>query len=192
MNSIFITGIPASGKSYLAKKLSKRFNMPILSIDELKNEMVKDPDLKKWVNFYWNVDEKEYYTTKSCEEQWDNLVAQSEAFWTFIKEKINEAMRKEPHIFEGVNLLPHLVSSLGINGMVLLGESEQSILDRIKKEPRWGRTESLQKLEANAFCNCEATYYRSEAKKYGYEVFNSADKAEEYLVELILSSNIPY
>ncbi len=184
MKSFFITGIPTSGKTYLATRISKEFNLPILSVDKFRKEMIQDSELKKWVYFYWNIDEKEYYTNTTCNKQWENLVNQSEAFWQFTKEKIADALRTEPHIVEGVNLLPHLMSETDLQGLILLGESEKRIFRRIRANPRWGETVELQKLEAEAFFHCEGSWYRKEAEKYNYSVFTDTNEAYDYQVNL--------
>jgi adenylate kinase family enzyme len=187
MSYIFISGIPASGKSYLAGKLAKKTGAYHLKTDDLRKEMSKDPKLKPWVDFYFNLDEKEYYETKSCEDLWENLVNQSEAFWPYLLKRFEELKEKYPSIIlEGVNILPHLAKkNLNFLGVFLLGESEEIIFERNKKDPRWGNTEELQRLEAKIFFNCEGKYYKKEAEKYGYKTFNSADVAEEYLIDLI-------
>lgn len=183
MNSVFISGIPASGKSYLAKKLSENLGIQIISTDKLRDQMINDPTLEPWVNFYYNLDEAVYYTTIDCTEQWSNLVKQSEAFWPKILEFVKS--QQLPFVIEGVNLLPHLVKDFDFNGVYLLGESEEIIKQRLKAEPRWGETEVLQKMEAHAFINCEAKSYKSEAEKFGYQTFTSADAVYETLAAMI-------
>ncbi len=184
MSYVFISGIPASGKSYLATKLAKKTGAFHLNIDHLREEMSKDPKLEYWVNFYWDLDEKKYYEEKSCNDLWKNLVDQSEAFWPFILERIHKIMQFYPKaIFEAVNILPHLAKQgLEFSGVFLLGESEEIIYERNKKSPRWGLTEELQKIEANKFFNCEGKKYKEEAEKFGYKTFRNADDAERYLL----------
>ncbi len=187
MSYIFISGIPASGKSYLAAKLAKRTEAFHLNIDNIREEISKDPKLAYWVNFYWKLDEEKYYKETSCNEQWQNLVGQSEAFWPFILEKIHQVMQTHPKaIFEAVNILPHLAKKdLVFPGVFLLGESEETIYERNKNSPRWGQTVELQRIEADKFFNCEGKKYKEQADKYGYKTFRSANDAEEYLLELL-------
>lgn len=185
MNSVFITGVPAAGKSYLAQKVSKKLDIPVLKVDDLRKEMAEDPELKKWVMFFWDTDEKQHYTETSCQQQWQNIVNQSEAFWEFTKKRIQEFLVTNTGIVEGVSLLPHLVAELSLKGIVLTGESEQALFNRIKQSPRWGQTEELQRMEAKAFYQCEGKHYQQEAEKYGFPTFSSADEAEKVLVELI-------
>ncbi len=176
---LFITGIPTAGKSYLGKKLAAEVGGVCVSVDDIREDLVKDGRYKKWINFYLDQDEYTYYTNTSYGEQWQNLVEQSEGLWPAILAKIEEYNSEEkPVIFEGVNILPHLAhADLGIPGIVLLGESLEQILERNNKDPRWGKTEELQKLEADSFFNCERPRYKEDAEKYGYKVFNTPDEA---------------
>lgn len=186
MAYVFISGIPASGKSYLAKKLSKETGAFHLNIDHLRRAMKKDPKLKYWVNLYYKLDEVKYYSETPCEQQWENLKNQSEAFWPFILTKIKEVMEKhDSAIFETVNILPHLAKKgLDFLGIYLLGESFEQIFERNKKDPRWGNTEKLQRMEAENFFFCEGPKYKEEAEKYGFKTFTNLEEAEKELLRL--------
>ena len=81
MKYAFISGIPASGKSYLVAKIAKAIGILHIEIDEWQEEMKNDPELKKWVNFFWDQDEAEYWRTTNCDKQWENLNNQPEALW---------------------------------------------------------------------------------------------------------------
>jgi len=187
MAYVFIGGIPASGKSHLAKEISEEIGAFYFSTDNLREEFSKDPQLEKWVNFYWNLDEKDYYTNIPCENQWKNLVNQSEALWPKTLERIKQVMQTHAAaIFEGVNILPHLAKKdLDFSGVFLLGESVEQIFGRNKQNPRWGRTEELQKMEAEAFFNCEGKMYKQEAEKYGYKTFRSSEEAKAEVLRLL-------
>ena len=187
MAYVFIGGIPASGKSFLAKRIADKTHTFHLDIDTLRSEMAKDPMREPWVSFYWNLDEKKYLTETSCEKKWSNLVKQSEAFWAFILNKIEEIKETHPSaIFEAVNILPHLAEKdLDFPGIFLLGESFEQIFERIKISPRWGKTEELQKLEAETFFNCERENYKKEAGEYGFKTFTNSKDAEQELLKLL-------
>lgn len=175
---IFITGIPTAGKFYLAKKLAEKVGGVCVSIDDFREDLSKkDERYKKWVNFYLDQDEYTYYTTTNYNEQWNNLVKQSEGFWQGVLEKIHQYdMERKPIIFEGVNILPHLAhKDLNMPGIILIGRSFEETLERNRKDPRWGNTEELQKLEADAFFCGERPRYKEEAEKYGYKVFETPD-----------------
>lgn len=185
MQSIFITGIPTAGKSHLSRRLVVESEYTLFDVDTLRETMRNNLELRPWVDFFFSLDEKQYYQTASCELQWQNLVNQSEAFWPTVKKDIFSRIGKGNYIIEGVNLLPHLVSELHINGVVLLGESYEKTLERNKESPRWGDTEELQIMEAKAFFFCEREQYRREADKYGIKWFEDNEEAYEYLKKLV-------
>lgn len=187
---IFIGGIPASGKTYLAKKVAEQIGAFHFDLDTLRKEMANDPKLEYWVNLFFNQDEEKYLEETSCEEHWQNLVKQSEAFWPTILNKINEIMKThESAIFEGVNIMPHLAKKdFSFPGIFLLGESLEQLFERNKQNPRWGKTEELQGQEAALFFNCDRPKYQEEAVKYGYKVFTDSETAENELISLLNSS----
>jgi len=184
---VFIGGIPASGKSFLAKKVATQSGALHFEVDDWREEMKSDPKLELWVNFFWNKSEEEYWRTTNCDEQWKNLKRQSEAFWPGILKRIREVQKLgKSAIFEGVNILPHLAHrDLEFQGIFLLGESLEAILERNKKDPRWGQTEELQKKEAEAFYNCEGPKYKADAEKYGFRIFIDSTEAEKELLKLL-------
>lgn len=184
---LFITGIPTAGKSYLAKKLAEEVGGVCVSVDDMREELVKDERYKKWVNYYLDQDEHTYYTTTTYDEQWKNLVAQSEGFWPGILIRIDQyADEDRPVIFEGVNILPHLAHrDLQIPGITIIGRSLEETFERNKKEPRWGATEELQKFEADAFYNGERLHYKDDAEKFGYPVFETPDDAWTSAIQIL-------
>jgi 2-phosphoglycerate kinase len=184
---IFITGIPTAGKSYLAAKLARKVGGVCISVDGFREDLAQDKNYKKWVNFYSDQDEYTYYTTTSYDEQWANLVRQSEGFWPGILKKIRQyGLKNNPIIFEGVNILPHLAhKDLTIPGIAIIGRSFEETLDRNKKDPRWGKTEELQRLEAKAFFYGERPHYKEESEKHGYLVFETPDEAWSTAVMLL-------
>lgn len=187
MKYAFISGIPVSGKSYLASKVANAVGALHIDIDELRKEMAGDSELKKWVMFFWDQNEDEYWKNTSCKQQWENLKNQSEAFWPTILKRIKEVQRSgKLAIFEGVSILPHLaIKDLEFPGIVLLGSSLDDIFERNKENPRWGKTKELQRMEAEGFWNCERPRYKAEAEKYGYPVFSDAKEAERKLLEIL-------
>ena len=184
---LFITGIPTGGKSYLAKKIAEKINGVYVSLDDMRDELAKQEKYKKWVNFYRDKDEYEYYTKTTPQDQWQNLVNQAEGMWKGVLEKISQYQKEERCvIFEGVNILPHLAhKDLSMPGICIIGRSEKEIFERIKIEHRWGSIEELQKMEAKEFFNVQRPRYKEEAEKYGYKVFNTADDAWGYALEIL-------
>jgi hypothetical protein len=176
---LFITGIPTAGKSYLAKSLAEQTGGIAVLLDDVREDLASDPRYKEWVNFYLDRDEKEYLTNTSSQKRWRDLVLQSEAIWpALLKEIESYANEERPVIFECVNILPHLAKrDLDFPGICLIGTSFEETLKRNMKDPRWGATEELQKLEAEHFFSAERPAYEKEALAYGYLVFKTADEA---------------
>jgi len=184
---LFITGIPTAGKTYLAKKLAVEVGGIAVILDDFRESLSKDEKYEKWTNFYLDKDEEKYLTETSAEEQWDDLVNQSEGLWPAFLEEITKYENEEKTvIFECVNILPHLAKKyLDFPGIVLIGLSYEEILERNKKGPRWGNTVALQELEAKSFFEIERVDYKREAEKYGYSVFETADNAFDSALKLI-------
>ena len=176
---LFITSIPTSGKTHLAKKLADEVGGIAVILDELRKNILLDETYKKWINFYLDKDEESYFAQVSPEEQWGNLVAQSEGLWPVFLEEINKYSNEEkPVIFECVNILPHLAKKdLDFPGIVLLGSSYEETLLRNSANPRWGGTARLQEMEAKAFFLNERPRYKKEAQEYGYAVFEKGGEA---------------
>lgn len=184
---LFITGIPTSGKSYLARKLAKETGGIAVILDDFREKLATDERYRRWTNFYLDQDEKKYFSTTTPDEQWNNLVMQSEGLWPALAEKIAEYENEsKPVIFECVNILPHIAKKhLNFPGVVLTGSSYEEVLERNMAEPRWGSASELQELEAKAFFYNERPRYKAEAEKYGYPVFEKADDAIEAALQFL-------
>ena len=186
MKSVFISGIPTAGKSHLADKIAKITGAVHFNIDDFREEMRNNPEFKQWIDFFKDQDEEKYWNEHSHKEHWENLKRQSEGIWPFIKNKINNALESgQISIFEGVNLLPHLISEIDIDGMYLLGESEETVLERYRKKPRWGKAEELLKKQSECSFQYERPMYKKEAEKYGFKTFTDSDTAEKELFNLM-------
>ncbi len=184
---LFISGIPTSGKSYLAKLLAQKVDGIAVLLDDFREGLSENENYLKWTNFYLDKDEKTYLTETTEQKQWQNLVAQSEGLWSAFLDEISKYKDEtKPVIFECVNMLPHLVKrDLGFDGVVLIGSSFEETLLRNKKDPRWGNTPELQELEAKTFFYIERPHYKEEALKYGYPVFERADDALRYCFNIL-------
>lgn len=182
-----ITGIPTAGKSTLTRKLAEETNGIGVYLDDFREELASDEQYRKWVNFYLDQDEVTYYTTTTPEDEWKNLVAQSEALWpAFLKEIDSFAEEERTVIFECVNLLPHLVKrDLPFPCVVLVGTSYEETLARNREEPRWGSTEQEIELNAKSFWYTERPKYCEEGKRCGFPVFETPDAAHHAALMLL-------
>lgn len=185
---VFIGGTPAAGKSYMAKKFAEDsgLDITVVSIDDLREEWGKDPHLAKWVNIFSDKDENEYWKTADFEQHSQLLIQQSEAFFPKILEKVEQVKSQEENaLFEGVNLLPHLVyKHFGIPGFFLVNQNFNTVLTRLETAPRWGRSRDLQAMEARYFIEYDARFIREQSEKYGFKTFSDSSKAEAELRRL--------
>ncbi len=184
----FIGGTSAAGKTYIANAFAKRSKLPIhvVSIDDQRREFAKDPKLRYWTDILWNKNEEEYWKTITYEEDIGNLIGQSEAFWPKILEVVEKTKKLHKHaIFEAINIQPHLAKrDLDFPGFFLITEDQQTLIKRMKKNPRWGKTEALQRLEVEFLLKHDVPFVKQEAKKYGYKVFTNANDALNELSEI--------
>ena len=202
---IFITGIPTAGKSYLAKRIVKETGGFCLETDNLREELAEDPRFGKWVDFFDEESEYEYYTNNTPKEQWRILNEQHEKLWPGVLEKIREyeggriplkskiaahirkpLSKKRPIVFEGINILPRLaINDLDFPGVVLVGKSFEEVLENNRKRPRWGKSEKMIRMGAEAFWFVERPHYIAEAESYGYKIFEDADEAYAEIVKIL-------
>jgi len=185
----FISGVPAAGKTYLAKSVIDKAPVKIeaISIDGFRKTL-KDPRLVDWVNFFRNKNEKEYWEKTSGEEHMKNITKQSLGLWPSILKYIkNEQKRCEHAIFDGVNIIPKLAKDLDFAGVYLIQRDPSVILSRLKLHKRWGETLELKQKEAQIFANDESDYYQNEAERYNLPVFDSTEQAEKKLLEIFSS-----
>lgn len=192
MSYAFITGIPTAGKSFLGEKIAQKFGLEHVTVDDWRDELKNDREMGKWVDYFWNQDEKQYWRTKTCDNHWEDFLKQSEAFWPFFKKRIQSYIDNErPAIFEGVYLLPRFMDELNLEGVVLLGNSPEEVYERIKKFPRWGNTDELQRLEAKIFFYCKGPKYQEEAERFGYSAFHDLDIAEQKMINILQKKRMP-
>jgi|GEM_PF-629739 hypothetical protein len=202
---LFITGIPTAGKSYLARKLINATGGYCLETDNLYEELGHDPRYAKWAKFFEENNEYAYYTQNDPEKQWSILAEMHEKLWPGVLERIRSyeagdipfksriaGFLRRPFspkrllIFEGINILPHLAKKdLDFPGVVLVGKSLEEVLERNRQRPRWGKTEEMIKMGAEAFWSIERPHYIEEARNCGYEVFEDADEAYEKIMKTI-------
>jgi len=183
---LFITGIPTAGKSYLADKLALTVGGIHVQVDHIRKELKNNSQYEKWANFYHKQGSGTiYYRTTTYDEQWQNLVNQSEGIWPKVIEKINSYKDEtRPVVFEGVNILPHLAKrDLSFPGVVIIGKSLEEVIKRNTEHPRWGNTEI--EIQSDAFFFGERPHYKQEAEKYGYKVFENSEEAFESALKIL-------
>lgn len=110
---ILIGGAPTVGKSTIAKAIARRFDIPFISGDQIREVMQSIADREKYPKLF-AIDEfgpEDFFDKFSPQEISDAEYEQGETVWVGIKRLIDhDAMLTGTLIIEGVNILPHLVS----------------------------------------------------------------------------------
>lgn len=110
---ILIGGAPTIGKTYTAKRLSKKLNLPWISTDGIRGMLRKVVDKKEFPELFKNIPHltaEEYLTKYSAKEIVDNQNNQSVDVWKGVKAFIDTDYAWESFIVEGVAILPKFIN----------------------------------------------------------------------------------
>ncbi|MFA6353573.1 MAG: hypothetical protein WCW93_01430 [Candidatus Paceibacterota bacterium] len=179
---LIITGIPTIGKTNLAKQLAEAVGGICVSSEEIRNYLRSNPKYTATTYFWKDKNKRAYYIKTPYNQQWKNLVTQSEQLWEGVLEKINSYKDEErPVIFEGVGMLPHLVhQDLDFPCVVIIGINLKEVIEANKERPEWD-SEELE-LQSVALFLGDQPYFKKEAEKYNYPVFkNDSETLKEAL-----------
>ena len=184
----FIGGSPTAGKSHLANKFISQSNYDILHVktDDIRRSLSNDPSLSKWVKFFSNQDELQYWKETTPTEHVKFFLMQSKALWSEILNVINIKMESNEHvIFEGISIIPELARKyLNFTGFYIIPPNKETIYTRLLAHSRWGKTNDLKRLESQAFFNGYNKFFINSARKYGYKVFKDINEASTELAKI--------
>lgn len=143
---ILVGGAPTTGKSTIAQMLSKYFNLPWISTDQIREVMRSVTDENKFPKLFGekNFTAEKFHNTYSPQEIVDMEYEQSIETWVGIKAFIKKDYTwRDGFILEGVNILPHLVNqdfrdNPKVQALFLVDEDTDRIRDVIYKRGLWG------------------------------------------------------
>lgn len=182
MAHLFIGGNPVSGKTTLAREIITHTGGTLLNLDRFRSEMREEESLRYWTDFFLNQAEWAYWQDHTFAQHWDNMKRRAEAYWPFLRPKIQESIDESPSVIvEAGTLMPIQLAELNFSGVYLIGTDQETIYRRLRDAPRWGTCSSLQRMEAAMYAQ-EGEMLRSEAEKYGFPVFEDAQEALAALV----------
>jgi 2-phosphoglycerate kinase len=178
---ILIGGAPTVGKTYLAKRLSKKLNIPWTSTDKIRSSAKKrlskkeHPSLFKFVGK--DITAEKYLSSHTPKQIFDDQNEESIAVWELIKEFITSI--RGPYIIEGVAILPSLINETfeknsNINPLFLLNGNKEQIKKVVYTRGLWGNakdySDDVKPIEvewASLFNN----WLEKEVKKYKYPLY---------------------
>ena len=112
---IFIGGMPTAGKSTIARQVSKHFDIPYISTDQIRLIMQSIAEPKKYPMLFHaeTMGAEEYLQKYSAEEIANMEYEQGKEVWLGIKFFIeNDWVWPDGCVVEGVGILPSLVSEI--------------------------------------------------------------------------------
>lgn len=205
-----IWGSPRSGKTILAKKLSKTLDIPYISTDYLRLVVMsyfKNEDkninfpFEKMFNIAWGIDN--FFKNYSWKELLKADIKESETLWSGIESFIKHLLfSKTNYIIEGIHFLPKLIKKYKddknfkiiiltkiiddkiFNGLLQNRNTWDWIADNIKDDKIL--------LSAAKSLSEYGKYFIKESKKYEFMFINTEDnfhdkieKANNYLKNLM-------
>lgn len=202
-----IGGSPRCGKTILSKKLAQKLGVQWFACDALRPVVMaytpKEEYAEKFpvVKMYDDneCDNDVFFEENSAEEILNADIIEAKTLWRGIKEFIgHKAVVEKDIIIEGVQLLPELIDELrkekyfkDTRIVYLTKEDEQKILDGFAKNTSgfdW-LTQNIKDNEtlprAARMVKVYSEYFNKEAKKYGFEVFNTDYDFEKNLEKAI-------
>lgn len=197
-----IGGAPRSGKSILSKRLSRKIKVPYLPTDNIRPILIpyfKGKKLKAKFPFQSMFDAAaidEFFLLYSGQEQLNADLKEAKTTWPGIKSLIDHLLVcKTEYIIEGIHLLPSLVKEYKNNDNVKIAflaklDEEKIFRDFVKNKNntdwlidniRDGNTIRLAAKAMNAY----GSYFKREAKKYGFNIFNTEDSFSQQINQAI-------
>lgn len=187
-----IGGSPRSGKTMLAKMLAEKTGLQHISIDDLRPvvlEYISKEQLEKKMpcEFMYENDNDAFFEKYSAQEMIDADLVDAMTMWKGVKAFIaHRAIVDKNIVIEGVQLLPKFIDDLrnepyfkDIKIVYLFKEDEEKILDGFTKNENgfdWllqGNKNKETLPKAAKMIKLYGEYFKREAEKYGFAVFNA-------------------
>ncbi len=201
-----IGGAPRSGKTTIAKELSKKLSIPWISTDTLESVIMSYADSAKFDMLFpknvmrrlTNQTNDEMYTTYTPEQIVDAYIAQGNSSREGIEVFIEcESSYKHDYILEGYHILPELVSKLekkfDIKAVFVGREDEGETLESItvySQENDWV-TKKTKDAKTYPFIAKMLTIFSSQIRKLaeekGYKYFGMDKNFKDKLQEIVNS-----
>lgn len=188
---ILIGGAPTTGKSTVAKLLSKHLDIPWISTDQIR-QILKSV---AHINDYPGLFNTEGYTaekflTEYLSEQIVEMeFASGEETWMGVKNFIEDAYPwTGSYIIEGAGILPHLVSrdfkeNLEIKPIFLIDEDADRIRDVVFNRGLWSSAKSYSdelKEKEVEWVQLFSHKVKNEASKYEYSLIEVSKKDSDF------------
>lgn len=195
---ILIGGAPLSGKSFYADKLSKNLGIPWISTDDIKEmmqELVQKEHYKDLFYGYGMDAEQFYKVFKTPEKVFEMENRQSKDVQKGVEAMISRFYNWKTWIVEGIAITPEFVYKMQSKYMdyeiipiFLYDNDENNMKERLYKRGLWAESNEYPdyiKLFELGWVILFNKFYKSEAAKYKYNLYNIEEKD---IFDVIISS----
>lgn len=183
---ILIGGAPRTGKSFLARELSKKLGIPYVATDRIR-ETMKKSELREKYPALWEFDAgvETYLNSHTAEQVFQSHNAEASATWDGVKAWMDNNMDQESYIIEGVAVIPELVNrDFGHNDLArpifLYDNNVNSVLDMFRTygfwdgAPKYSEDTNKKYVEWILIFN---EWLKKECEKYDYPLIEVGDRA---------------
>ncbi|HUD07042.1 MAG TPA: hypothetical protein VMR34_04085 [Candidatus Saccharimonadales bacterium] len=194
---ILIGGAPLSGKSTLAKSLSKRLNIPWVSTDDIRKWMQAVVRKEDYPDLFYTVglDSVAFYKKyKTAQSVVDGEVSEGIDVQKGITAMIDSFWWWDKFIIEGIAISPSFTkqfqdthNNIGVTPLFLVDKDRDNIKKRINERGLWSKAGTYPDYIKPLELEWVAIYnqsYEEEAKKYG---FTTHDISELHKLEELFS-----
>ena len=191
---ILIGGMPTTGKTTLARELSRRLALPWLSTDQTRLVMqgVADPKQYPQLLSAHGLSAAEFFQRFSPEEIAEREYMHGIETWPGNKKLIEDDFTwREGFILEGVNILPSLLPSLqtssDVRPLFLTDEGDDALRKAIFSRGLYDTLKECEIIWARLFDQ----RIQAEAQQYGYPVVRVQKDSEIDMPNVLLSLGLP-
>src|SRR3989338_6564042 len=192
---VLIGGQPLAGKSYLARKLSRKLNLPWISTDTIREQMRQLVRKEDYPKLFFFSDPKikvvDYLTKNSPEKIVEDQNNESAEDWKGVEAIVKTDYAWGSFIIEGVAILPSLVKKLTaelsyVRSVFLIDEDESRIRDLVFARGLWDDAykypDSVKEKEVE-WAGAFSKWLVKECEKYSLPVVYIKDRAS-YIEEV--------
>ena len=192
---ILIGGAPRTGKTFLAKELSKKMGIPWISTDTIRGFMREVADKKKYPSLFHFVGRKPeiYLPSHTPEQIVKDQNKESIDVWKGVKGFIKSDYNWRSCIIEGVAVLPSFLSkdfskNKSVKTIFILNDNREELKKRIFKFGLWDDAHTYpdylkpKELEWVIFFN---DWLKGELKKYKYPTIDLSKKNKSSISKIV-------
>ena len=191
---ILIGGAPATGKSTIAKRISKEYSISWISADFIRNwmKLVSSPDMFPDL-FGFSDTAEEHYAKHSIAETIVMEEKRDRDVWKGVQGFIEKNKDWGSYVIEGITIHPSFIQNLQQGGydivpLFIIENNKQRMHDILYSRGLWGDSDEVKEIEKDYLVETNK-YYKNEAIKYDLPYFEIADNRDATIAEIMTYLN---